>query len=165
MGSISAFLAAHLGLDPERVQLLRAAAPMHDVGKIGTPAKLLRKAGPLDENERAEMERHTVVGYEIFAAFKSDLGRLAGVIALTHHERYDGSGYPKGLVGEEIPLEGRITAVADVFDALLSDRSYRPAMSVDQAVAVIKHGRGSQFDPGIVDVLLEHIEDALLIRA
>jgi diguanylate cyclase (GGDEF)-like protein/PAS domain S-box-containing protein len=165
MGSISAFLAAGLGLDPDSVDLLRAAAPMHDVGKIGTPASLLRKPGPLNKKERTEMERHTVVGHEIFADFSSDLSRLAGAIALTHHERYDGSGYPRGLAGEEIPLEGRITAVADVFDALLSDRSYRPAMSVDQAVGVIKDGRGSHFDPRIVDVLLEHIDEALLIRA
>jgi len=165
MGSISAFLAACLGMDPDAVQLLRAAAPMHDVGKIGTPASLLRKPGPLDEDERAEMECHTVVGHEMFADFESDLARLAGTIALTHHERYDGNGYPHGLAGEEIPLEGRITAVADVFDALLSDRSYRPAMSVDEAVGVIERGRGSHFDPEIVDVLLEHIDEALLIRA
>jgi HD-GYP domain-containing protein (c-di-GMP phosphodiesterase class II) len=87
------------------------------------------------------------------------------VIAFTHHERYDGSGYPRGLAGEEIPLEGRIAAVADVFDALLGNRSYRPAMSVDDAVEVIKEGRGSHFDPRIVDVLLENLEDALRIRS
>ncbi len=165
MGAIAAYLGAQLGFDPDRVQLLRAAAPMHDVGKIGTPSALLRKPGPLNEDERAEMQRHTVVGHGIFADFESDLSRLAATIALTHHERYDGSGYPRGLVAEEIPLEGRITAVADVFDALLSDRSYRPAMSVDEAVAVIKKGQGTHFDPRIVDILLEHINEALLIRA
>ncbi len=165
MGAISAFLGARLGLDFDHVQLLRAAAPMHDIGKIGTSAEILRKPGPLTEDERTEMERHTTVGNEIFANFESDLSRLAASIALTHHERYDGSGYPRGLAGEEIPLEGRITAVADVFDALLSDRSYRPAMSVDEAVEVIEEGRGAQFDPRIVDVLLGHLEDALEIRA
>jgi diguanylate cyclase (GGDEF)-like protein/PAS domain S-box-containing protein len=165
MGAISAFLGAQLGFDADRVQLLRAAAPMHDVGKIGTPSALLRKAGLLSEDERTEMERHTVVGHAIFADFESDLSRLAATIALTHHEHYDGSGYPHGLVAEEIPLEGRITAVADVFDALLSDRSYRPAMPVEEAVGVIREGRGTHFDPRIVDVLLEHVNEALLIRA
>ncbi len=165
MGTIAAFLGARLGLDLEQVQLLRAAAPMHDIGKVGTSAAILGKAGPLSEAERAEMERHTTVGHEIFANFESDLSRLAATIALTHHERYDGSGYPSGLAGEEIPLEGRIAAVADVFDALLSDRSYRPAMSVDQAVEVIREGRGTQFDPRVVDVLLGHLEDVLRLRA
>ena len=165
MGAISAFLGERLGLDSEQVQTLRAAAPMHDIGKIGTSIGILRKAGPLTEDERAEMERHTVTGHEIFEDFESDLAQLAGVIAFTHHERYDGSGYPRGLVGEEIPLEGRIAAVADVFDALLSDRSYRPAMSVDEAIGEIEDGRGTQFDPRIVDVLLGNLDEALRIRA
>ena len=120
---------------------------MHDVGKIGTPDEILCKPGPLTVQERAEMERHTVVGHEILAGAESELLRLAATIALTHHERFDGSGYPTGLDGEEIPLEGRITAVADVFDALLSERSYRPALGVEEAVAVIRGGSGTQFDP------------------
>jgi PAS domain S-box-containing protein len=164
MAAIAAFLSARLGLDARRVELMRAAAPMHDVGKIGTPAELLRKPGPLTESERVEMQRHTVVGHEIFARFESELSRLAASIALTHHERFDGGGYPYGLAGEEIPLEGRITAVADVFDALLSDRSYRSAMSVDEAVAVIRGGRGTHFDPPIVDTLLDHLPEALALR-
>ncbi len=165
MGAIAAFLGHHLGLDADHVQLLRAAAPMHDIGKIGTPAEILRKAGPLTAEERTEMERHTVTGYEILKDFDSDLARLAAVIAFTHHERFDGSGYPRGLAGEEIPLDGRIAAVADVFDALLCDRSYRPAMSLDDAIAVIRKGRGTHFDPQIVDILLGHLEAALQIRA
>ena len=164
MAAIAAFLAAELGLDPDRVELVRAAAPMHDVGKIGTPAEILRKPGPLTDEERTEMERHTLVGHQIFAHFESELSRLAAAIALTHHERYDGSGYPQGLVGEEIPFEGRITAVADVFDALLTDRSYRPAMSTDEAVAVIEEGRGTHFDPQIVDALFAHLPQALALR-
>jgi PAS domain S-box-containing protein len=164
MATIAAFLSARLGLDVGHVELMRAAAPMHDVGKIGTPAELLRKPGPLTAAERIEMQRHTVVGHEIFARFESELSRLAASIALTHHERYDGGGYPQGLVGEEIPLEGRITAVADVFDALLTDRSYRPAMSVEEAVAVIREGRGTHFDPPVVDALLDHLPEALALR-
>jgi putative two-component system response regulator len=110
------------------------------------------------------MERHTLVGHKIFAHFESDLCRTAASIALTHHEHFDGRGYPQGLVGGEIPIEGRITAVADVFDALLSDRSYRAAMSVDEAVKVIREGRGSQFDPEVVDALLGHLDEALAVR-
>ena len=165
MASIAAFLGALAGLDLERVQLLSVAAPMHDVGKIGTPAEILRKPGAMTEAERRVMERHTVVGHEIFSPLESELSQMAASIALTHHERYDGGGYPHGLVGEEIPLEGRIAAVADVFDALLSDRSYRPAMSVDEAVEIMKKGRGTHFDPRIADLLLDHLDEALAIRA
>jgi PAS domain S-box-containing protein len=164
MGRVAAFLGGHLGLDAQRVHLLRVAAPMHDVGKIAIPSEILRKPGPLTPGERKEMERHTTVGYEILTNSESDLLDLAATIAQTHHERYDGGGYPKGLAGEEIPLEGRITAVADVFDALLGKRHYRPALTVEKTVAVIKKGSGSQFDPQIVDILLEHLDEALSVR-
>jgi putative two-component system response regulator len=137
---------------------------MHDIGKIATPSEILRKRGSLTPEERKEMERHTTVGHEILANSESDLLGLAATIALTHHERYDGDGYPEGLIGEEIPLEGRITAVADVFDALLSDRHYRLALTVEETVDVIKKGRASQFDPQIVDILLEHLDEALAVR-
>jgi PAS domain S-box-containing protein len=164
IGAIAAFLGTRLELEPERVELLRAAAPMHDVGKIGTPDEILRKPGPLTGEERREMERHTLIGHEILSQSKSELLRVAAMIALTHHERFDGSGYPEGLAGEEIPLEGRITAVADVFDALLSDRAYRAAMSAGEAVALIREGRGTQFDPEIVDILLNDLEAAFALR-
>ncbi len=164
MAVIASFLGGHLGLSDAHVQLLRAAAPMHDVGKIGTSSEILRKPGRLTAEERREMERHTVIGHEILTNSESELLRTAAMIALTHHERFDGSGYPKGLVGMEIPLEGRITAVADVFDALLSDRSYRPAMSVPEAITLMEKGRGTHFDPQIVDVLLSHVDEALALR-
>jgi putative two-component system response regulator len=137
---------------------------MHDVGKIGIFDDILRKPGPLTAVERTDMQRHTVIGYEILSESESELLRVAATIALTHHERYDGRGYPQGLSGEQIPLEGRITAVADVFDALLSDRCYRPAMSVDEAVGLLERGRESQFDPEILDVLLQHLDEALSMR-
>ena len=137
---------------------------MHDVGKIGTPDDILRKPGPLTAAERAVMKRHTTNGYEILADSESELLRLAATIALTHHERCDGSGYPNALVGDDIPLEGRITAVADVFDALLSDRVYRPALSTPEAVVVLEQGRGTEFDPEIVDHLLAHLDEALELR-
>jgi diguanylate cyclase (GGDEF)-like protein/PAS domain S-box-containing protein len=164
LAALTSFLGKKLGFDPARVDLLGYAAPMHDVGKIGTPDQILRKPGPLTAEERAVMERHTTSGYEILADSESDLLRLAATIALTHHERWDGSGYPNGLVGREIPVEGRITAVADVFDALLSDRVYRPAFSVEEAVALLEQGRGTQFDSEILDLLLENLEEALELR-
>ncbi len=164
MARVTAFLARELGLDAERVHLLRLAAPMHDVGKIATPSEILRKPGPLTAREREEMERHTTVGHEILADSESKLLRLAATIALTHHERYDGNGYPRGQIGEEIPLEGRITAVADVFDALLSDRCYRPALPVEAAVKIIEEGRGTHFDPQIVDLLIGRLDEVLALR-
>jgi putative two-component system response regulator len=164
MASIAAFLGSQLGLDSQRVLLLRAAAPMHDVGKIATPDEILRKPGPLTPEERKEMERHTTIGHQILDDSDSELLRMAASIALTHHERFDGRGYPHGLSGENIPPEGRIVAVADVFDALLSDRPYRPAMTVGEAVRVIEDGHGTHFDPRIADILLEHLEEALSLR-
>jgi putative two-component system response regulator len=164
MARVAAFLGRLSGLDRDHVLLLRAAAPMHDVGKIATPDGILQKPGPLTAEERKEMERHTTVGHQILDGSESDLLRMAAQIALTHHERWDGSGYPHGLSGESIPLEGRIVAVADVFDALLSDRCYRPQMTVSESVAVIEEGRGTQFDPEIVGLLLPHLEEALSLR-
>lgn len=161
---IASYLASQLGLDDEQIQLLRAAAPMHDVGKIATPVEILRKPEALTPEERKEMERHTEIGQRILADSESELLQMASRIALTHHEWFDGSGYPRGLAGEEIPIEGRIVAVADVFDALLSDRPHRPAMSTEEAVEIISEGRGTQFDPEVVDVLLEHLEDAQGLR-
>lgn len=164
MARIASYLGSQLGLDDEQILLLRTAAPLHDVGKIATPDEILRKPGPLTPAERAEMERHAEVGHQILAGSESELLQMAARIALTHHEWFDGSGYPRGLAGEEIPVEGRIVAVADVLDALLSDRPYRPAMSIEEAVKLIEEGRGTQFDPEVVDALLEHLEDALELR-
>jgi Response regulator containing a CheY-like receiver domain and an HD-GYP domain len=111
------------------------------------------------------MERHTLIGYEMLKDSGSDLLDTAAVIALTHHERWDGNGYPNGESGDAIPIEGRLVAVADVFDALLSDRSYRPAFSLDEAVALIVQGSGSQFDPSVVEVLVENLDEVKELRA
>jgi PAS domain S-box-containing protein len=164
MAVIAAFLGSRLKLDPEFIQLLREAAPMHDVGKIGTSEEILRKPGPLNAEERKEMERHTVVGHEILAGSESELLQIAATIALTHHEHYDGAGYPQGLAGEEIPLEGRISTVADVFDALLSDRCYRPALPMPDAVEIIRDGKGTHFDSRIVDLLVSGLDEVLSLR-
>lgn len=164
MARVTSYLGSQLGLDDEQILLLRTAAPMHDVGKIATPAEILRKPGPLSADERKEMERHTEVGHQILADSENELLKMAARIALSHHEWFDGSGYPRGLAGEEIPIEGRIVAVADVFDALLSDRPYRPAMSVEEATDVIRSERETHFDPEVADALIEHLEDALDLR-
>jgi putative two-component system response regulator len=161
---IAAYLGSQLGLGDSQIALLRAAAPMHDVGKIATPEEILRKPGPLSAEERHEMELHPEIGHRILAGGESELLQMAARIALTHHERFDGTGYPQGLAGEEIPIEGRIVAVADVFDALLSDRPYRPALGTGEAIELVRRGRGTQFDPEVVDVLLEHLEDAIALR-
>jgi PAS domain S-box-containing protein len=164
MARISAFLGRELGLDEARVDVLLVAAPMHDVGKIGILDEILLKPGALTAEERREMERHTTVGHELLGDSESVVLRMAATIALTHHEHWDGSGYPQGLAGEAIPLEGRIAAVGDVFDALLSDRPYRPAMSPDEAIVIMQNGKGTHFDPKIVDVLFEHLDDVLRLR-
>jgi PAS domain S-box-containing protein len=164
MARIASFLGSQLHLGDEQILLLRAAAPMHDVGKIATPKEILRKPGPLTAEERREMERHTEVGHRILAGAKSELLQMAARIALTHHERFDGTGYPQGLEGAEIPIEGRIVAVADAFDALLSDRPYRAALSIEAAIELIRDGHGTQFDPEVVDVLLEHSDVVVELR-
>lgn len=164
VGSIAALLGAKLGLGGDRVRLLQAAATMHDVGKAATPDGVLRKRDRLTPAERERMEGHTTTGCELLAGAKSQLVKLAATIALTHHEWFDGSGYPRGLHGEKIPLEGRIVAVVDVLDALLSERPYRPAFSAEEARAVLASKRGTHLDPSVVDVLLDNFDEALASR-
>ena len=165
MALVATWLARLAGLGEHRVMLLRSAAPMHDVGKIAIRDEILQKPGPLTMEERAEMERHARIGFEILDGSSSAVLSLGAIIALTHHENWDGSGYPRGLRGTEIPVEGRICAVADVFDALLSDRPYRPAMSLAAVRQVLTEGRGHFFDPRIVDLLLANFEEACAVRA
>ena len=157
-------LAERLGLPPERCELLRLASPMHDIGKIAISDRILMKPAQLSEDERRQMQAHAELGCRMLADSGQALLELAALIARTHHERYDGRGYPRGLAGDEIPLEGRITAVADVFDALTSDRVYRGALNVEDAVRVIRGGRGTQFDPVVVDVFLESLPAVLAIK-
>jgi PAS domain S-box-containing protein len=164
MARTTCYLASRLGLEEEQIQLLTAAAPLHDVGNVAVPPEILHKPGPLTAAERVRMERHAEVGHRILSDSESELMQMAARIALGHHERFDGSGYPRALAGEEIPLEARIVAVADVLDALLSDRPYRQAMSVAEAIAIIREGRGAQFDPDVADALLAHVEEALAQR-
>ena len=154
VGEHAAAIGRARGLGDQEIELLRLAAPLHDIGKIGVPAALLNKRGPLTPAERALMQQHTEAGRDLLAGSGSELLELAATIAWTHHERWDGAGYPRGLAGEEIPLVGRIVAVADVFDAITSDRPYRNALSVDEALAIIASQRGTGFDPDVVDAFL-----------
>ena len=147
-----------LRLSARELEDLRMAAILHDVGKIGVPEAILNKPGRLTKEEFDQMKQHPVRGYQIVARIPA-MARLTPAI-LYHHERYDGKGYPEGLAGEEIPLAARILAVADAFDAMTSDRPYRPGMPLDQAVEELKRNRGTQFDPQVVDAMLEYIESA-----
>ena len=164
MSLYCALLARLAGLDAERAEMIRIASPMHDVGKIGIPDRILLKPGRLTEEERHVMEAHAEMGHRILAGSGVELLDLAARMALTHHERIDGFGYPGRLVGEAIPIEGRICAVADVFDALTSDRVYRKAFRPDEARAVMLEGRGTQFDAALLDLFFGHFEDVLAIR-
>lgn len=164
MGRYCALLAQKLGWNQERCELLRIAAPLHDVGKIAIPDSILLKPGELTPPERAEIEKHAEIGHEILSGSDSPLLDLAARIALSHHEHWDGNGYPNGLIGEEIPVEGRMAAIADVFDALTSDRVYRPAMPVERALSIMSEGRGAHFDPNLLDAFFDSIVEVLLIR-
>jgi putative two-component system response regulator len=164
MSLYCALLARLAGLDNDSAEMIRIAAPMHDVGKIGIPDRILLKPGRLTEDERRVMEAHTEMGYRILAGSDVELLDLAAVMALTHHERIDGTGYPGQLAGEAIPIEGRICAVADVFDALTSDRVYRQAFQPDEARTMMLEGRGTQFDPDLLDLFFARFDDVLAIR-
>jgi putative two-component system response regulator len=162
MSHYCALLATRFGLDPD---VVRVASRLHDVGKIAVPDAILQKPGPLSPEERREMERHAAVGHRLLRGSRSELLEVAAEIALTHHERFDGTGYPRGLGGEDIPLVGRIAGVADVFDALTTDRVYRAAIPLDEAVATLKAERGRHFDPKIVDAFLAEIDEVGSIMA
>ena len=165
IGEYSALLARAGGLDSEESRRIGMAAPLHDVGKVGIADEILFKQGQFDAAEREEMQRHARAGYELLSDATSEVLRLAAEIALTHHERYDGSGYPQGLVGTEIPISGRVAAVADVFDALVCDRPYRSALTLEEAVKLMLKGRGDQFDPELLDNFLSELDNVLSVAS
>ena len=180
VGRYAGIIGAALKLDAETCRMLQLAAQLHDIGKIGVPDDVLLKPGKLTPEEYDRMQRHTLfgkkiveqmsdrdwekvrqhvqIGSRILQAPRSPLLAMASRIALTHHERWDGTGYPLGLAGEHIPVEGRITAVADVFDALCSRRPYKPAFSLEKCFEIIEQERGSHFDPTIVDAFFSQRE-------
>lgn len=164
IGYLAEALALLLGESRSYASLLRKAAPMHDIGKIGIPDNVLKKAGSLDATERHTMNQHPKMGAEILGRSRIDVFQLAAEVALTHHERFDGKGYPHQLSGIDIPLSGRITSVVDFFDALTMDRVYRPAFSLEKTMEMLQAERGKAFDPHIVDVFTAHILEMDRIR-
>jgi putative two-component system response regulator len=164
MSQTSALLGRAVGLSRDACELILHASPMHDIGKIGIPDRILLKPGNLEPDEWEIMKTHTLIGADILDGDDSELLSLARLIALTHHEKWDGSGYPQGLKGEEIPLAGRIVALADVFDALTSERPYKKAWAVDQAVNHVRGESGTHFDPDLVTAFLALLPEILEIR-
>lgn len=164
MSSYSRLLARKLGMSEEYCERIKLASMLHDVGKISIPDAVLKKPGLLNDDERKIMNMHAVNGYEMLADAESPFLHMGAVIALTHHEKWDGSGYPRGLKGEEIPVEGRIVALADVFDALCSRRVYKEAWPIEKVLDIIKTCRGTHFDPNIVDLFFKHIDEIFEIR-
>jgi putative two-component system response regulator len=147
-------LALEVGMSPADAELLRHASALHDVGKVGIPDEILTKPGPLDPDEWETMKTHSTIGGDILSGSSSALVQLSQTIALTHHEHWDGGGYPLGLSGERIPLAGRICAVCDVFDALLSARPYKDPWPIERTLPEIERLSGTQFDPGLVAAFL-----------
>ncbi|WP_437230482.1 HD domain-containing phosphohydrolase [Planctomicrobium sp. SH661] len=184
VGRFSGIIADQLGLDKVAVQQIELAASLHDIGKLGVPDSILQKPGRLDPNEMVIMQQHAALGHAIIAphtsspfsihddngagddlvdSFESPLLKLAATIAATHHERWDGSGYPYNMKGEDIPLPGRIVAVADVFDALSTRRPYKNAFPFDECVNMIRQGSGSHFDPAVVEAFLQRLPEIKLV--
>ncbi len=165
MSNYSHIIASQLGLPHEEQELILRAAPMHDVGKIAIPDHILLKPGKLDQDELVIMKTHAEKGYEILSGSRSKLLDIAAMIARSHHEKFDGSGYPLGLAGESIPLYGRIVAVADVFDALTTERPYKKPWAIEDAMDFLFTNAGTHFDPLCVAAFIARIKDVLAIRA
>ena len=165
MSNYSRLIAHRLGFTEAECDLMLLAAPMHDIGKVGTPDGILLKPGRLTPDEWKIMKRHTIIGHDILASSSSPILKAAAQIALAHHEKFDGSGYPRGLSGTDIPIYGRIVAVADVFDALTSERPYKPAWDLERAAEYIRAGSGGHFDPSCVEAFFDEWGAVLKIRA
>ena len=164
MSRYSQLLALAAGMSENEAETLLNASPMHDIGKIGIPDNVLLKPGKLDSEEWTIMQTHVDIGVEILSGSSSALMDMAAEIAQNHHEKWDGSGYPCALAGENIPLTGRIVAIADVFDALTTERPYKKAWPIEETVEFLKDQRGKHFDPELVELFLEILPDILIVR-
>lgn len=159
IGLYAEHVAKAMHMSPGEVEIIRHAAPLHDVGKLGVPDRILLKPGPLDDDEWTVMRAHTTMGAELLADSPSKVIQMGATIALSHHEHCDGNGYPGGLTGDDIPLEARICAVVDYFDALTMDRPYRKAFSVPRVVEMMEEGAGSHFDPKVLEAFFDVLSD------
>ena len=157
MAHVAGLVAEGLGLPEDQVRTIELAAPLHDIGKIAIPDSLLMKPGPLDADERRRMQAHPGIGYELLRGSHNRFIQVGATIARHHHERYDGTGYPDGLAGEDIPIEARVVTVADIFDALISPRPYKHAWSIGDALAFIREQSGKMLDPGCVRALMDNL--------
>lgn len=164
MAHYSKHIAKQLGLPIAQIDILLEAAPMHDVGKVGTPDLILLKPGKLTEAEFSIMKQHAVIGFEILNSSSSEVLKVAAEIALSHHEKFDGTGYPQSWKGKDIPLFARIVAVADVFDALTSERPYKKAWSIEQASQLLRDNSGTHFDPDCVEAFFSKFEEVMAIK-
>ena len=164
MSRYSALLAKEYGLPSMDVQQILYTSPMHDIGKIGIPDRIMLKPGRLEEKEFAIITTHTTLGAKILEGSRSDILQIAETIAVSHHEKWNGKGYPDGLSGKDIPVAGRVVGLADVFDALTSKRPYKDPYPIEVAVDIIKSERGEHFDPDLVDVFLLNIDKMVAIR-
>jgi len=160
----SKILALHYGLSTEKADMLKQASPMHDIGKVAIPDSILNKPGKFEPHERKIMETHANLGFEMLKSSNRPLLKMAAIVAGEHHEKWDGSGYPKGLKKEEIHIYGRITALADVFDALGSDRVYKKAWENDRIFTLFKKERGKHFEPKLIDIFFEHLDEFLAVQ-
>ncbi|MBF0383659.1 MAG: response regulator [Magnetococcales bacterium] len=164
MSHYSRILALAAGFSTDKAEIILQAAPMHDIGKIGIPDRILLKPGSLDNEEWSVMRKHPGIGAGIIGVHEAEVLKVAKIVALTHHEKWDGSGYPRGLKGEAIPIEGRIIAIADVFDALTTARPYKDAWSVEKTVEVMKQDSGTHFDPNLTPLFFDRLDSILEIK-
>jgi response regulator RpfG family c-di-GMP phosphodiesterase len=151
-------------LDEKEAEMLKQASPMHDIGKVAIPDSVLNKPGRFDEAERKIMDTHAALGYEMLKHSNRPLLKTAAIVAYEHHEKWNGTGYPRGLKGEDIHIYGRITALADVFDALGSDRCYKKAWDDEKIFNLFKEERAKHFDPRLIDIFFDHLDEFLKIR-
>lgn len=164
MSRFSALLAKKLGMSPGDIELILHASPMHDVGKIGVDETILLKPGKLTEDEWEIMRQHTIIGSHILQDSSSKLLQVGEIVAISHHENWNGSGYPNGLLGDKIPLWGRICSIADVFDAVTSERPYKKAFSNEEALKILHEGSGEKFDPKLVNLFIEEFDSVIAIQ-
>ena len=164
IGFLAEALALLLGQNKQAASMLRKAAPMHDIGKIGIPDNVLKKPGSFLPEERATMNQHAAMGADILGRSRIPLFQMAAELALSHHEKWDGTGYPSQLAGDAIPITGRIVAVVDFFDALTMDRVYRKAFSYDRALSMLAEQSGRSFDPSVVEVFMANAEQLIALR-